>query len=436
MTIPSRPRICRGLPCRPEPSAPWATISRGRGLACTAAIVAVLQVPTVAEIYRHAGRYHPALLSLLLLATTAVAVYAVLTLTPRGPRWRRVASSGSVTVALLGAISALGVVLRLHEEALHRAGGGASQADAMIQTALALFHGHSMYDLVLPGGPIAGPPSPGPAWVALNAPFALLHVYGLMIPFWMALVAVTFRRVYRAGLEVNVGMALLFSSPHLYKEMTEGQDTVAFCLALLLVVAAADRWLTPIHPVGWSGSLLAAGTTRWRTGLVLAVVVGAFAGVLATARIIYLPLPILIGLFVWRRNRLQGAVVAGVGVSLGVAANLVAAIGVNPYPPAHLFGRASQAEPTLNIAVGAVATAVVVVVMLWRRGTGMVSWLVWLAACVAVPHAFIGIGELEGRHFAYYGWEGANYLFVGAVMVVVAVLADRAASATPPAGPP
>ncbi|MGI8750861.1 MAG: hypothetical protein ACR2MN_00795 [Acidimicrobiales bacterium] len=76
-------------------------------------------------------------------------------------------------------------------------------------------------------------------------------------------------------------------------------------------------------------------------------------------------------------------------------------------------------------------TAVVVVVMFQRRGAGVVDWLFWLAACMAVPHAFIGIGELEGRHFAYNGWEGANYLFVGAVLVVAAVLAERAASAEP-----
>lgn len=106
---------------------------------------------------------------------------------------------------------------------------------------------------------------------------------------------------------------------------------------------------------------------------------------------------------------------------MAVATNLAA------YPPAHLFAR-SQREPTLNIAIGAITTVAVVAMMLWRRRTGIVNWLGWTAACLAVLHAFIGLGELEGTHFDYCIWEGANYLFIGAVLVVAAVLAERAGS--------
>lgn len=133
------------------------------------------------------------------------------------------------------------------------------------------------------------------------------------------------------------------------------------------------------------------------------VVLGLLAGVVATARFIYLPLPILVGVFVWQRNRGAAAVVAVTGIALSLAAHLVAAVGLHVYPPAHLFAR-SQREPSLNIAVGAIVTVAVVAMMLWRRRTGIVNWLGWTAACLAVPHAFIGLGELEGSHFHFGTW--------------------------------
>jgi hypothetical protein len=391
--------------------APGRLPPRVRTVLQAAAVAVFVQVPTSAELYKYTPNHRPALLSILTIAVTFVGAVALFTSLERFAEWRRFAGSRTVTVLLLGAITAVSP-FAYHLWARHLPKGTSASAVTLAMTlpVHALLGGHHMYDIALPA---SVPASPGPGWIVLNAPFTLIHAPWLLIPFWLAAAAVVTRIAYGHGTEVNVALVLLLVSPHFARMVAENQDLLVVPCALILTMVITGRWVRSM-PAG--------------------VVVAFLAGVVATSRLIYLGFPVVLSLMVWRRSHREAITIGAVGVGTAAVLHLVAAIGIHPYPPAHLFGRAGVKEPALTIAVGAVVTAMAVIGMLVRyarRDDG--SWLLWLAGAWAVAHAFIGLGELAGTQWAFRYWEGANYVFVGAVALVAGVMAWRARSAPVPA---
>lgn len=370
-----------------------------------------VQAPTSAELYKYVPNHQPRLLSILTIVVTFIGALLLFTSLERYEGWRRFAGSRTVTVILLAGVAALSPVA-YHLWAQHLPKGTSASAVTLAMTlpVHALLHGHQMYDIALPA---SVPASPGPGWILLNAPFTLIHASWLLIPFWLAAAAVVIRVAYGRGVEVNVALVLLYVSPHFARMVAEDQDLLIVPCALIVLVVIANRWVR---------------------SLPAAVILGLLAGVVATSRILYVAFPVVLGLIAWRRSQRQAVAVGVVGIGVAVACNLVAAIGINPYPPTHLFGRAGIKEPALNVAIGATVTAVVVIgliVRYVRRDNG--SWLYWLAGAWAVAHGFIGFGELAGVHWVFRYWEGANYVFVGAVPLVAGVMLWRARSVPVPA---
>ncbi len=374
-------------------------------------IVAVfVQGPTSAELYKYVPNHRPPVLSVVAIAVTFVGALAVLTSLERFERWRRFAGSRTVSVILLGGIAVVSPPL-YHLWAHHLPAGTTESAvtRAMTEPVHALLHGGQMYRISLPADV---PASPGPGWIILNAPFTLIHASWLLIPFWLAATAVVIRVAYGRGLEVNVGLVLLCVSPHFARMLAEDQDLLVVPCAMIILIVVTHRWMRSMP------------TTA---------VIGIFAAAVATSRLLYVLFPVVLGMLAWRRSRVQAVTVTAIGLAGAVMFNVVAAIGISPYPPAHLFGRADIKEPTWNIAVGAVVTVAVVVgmVLRYRRDvrTGDTGWLCWLAGAWAVAHGFIGFGELARFRWAFRYWEGANYLFVAALPLVAGVMLWRARTA-------
>ncbi len=368
-----------------------------------------VQTPTSAELYKYVPNHRPPLLSILVIVITFVATMLLFTSLERNEAWRRFAASRGVTVALLGGLTALSPIA-YHLWAHHLPKGTSASAVTLAMTlpVHALLHGHHLYDIALPA---SVPASPGPGWILLNAPFTLIRASWLLIPFWVTAAAVTVRIAFRRGLEVNVALVLLASSPHFVRMLAENQDLLIVPCAMIVAVVVAIRWVRSMPATA---------------------VLGLFAGVVATSRLIYIAFPAVLGLIAWRRSRRLAVTVTIIGIGTAAACHLVASIGIHPYPPAHLFGRASVKEPTLNIAIGAVVTTAVILGLIMRYVRHRDNtWLCWLAGSWAIAHSFIGIGELAGSHWSFKYWEGANYVFVGAVPVVAAVMAWRAWSAPP-----
>ncbi len=381
----------------------------GRWVLQSAALAVFVQGPTSTELVKYAPNHRPLLLSVLAVMVTFLGILALFAGLAAFERGRRLAGSWLGTVVLLGGVTLISPVA-YHLWARHLPVGTPASAVTLAMTlpVHALLHGHQLYDIALPA---SVPASPGPGWILLNAPFALIHTPWLLIPFWLAVAVVVTRMAYGRGLEVNVALGLLLVSPHFFRMLAENQDLVVVPVAFITTVVVTSRWLrsTPA-----------------------AAAVGVLAGVLATSRMIYLAFPLVLGLIAWRRSERQAVVVTVTGIVVAVAANVVAAIGIRPYPPAHLFARAGGKEPALNIAVGAVVTGAVLIGLLVRylRDDDN-GWISWLVAAWALAHGFIGFGELRGLHGVFRYWEGANYVFVGAVPLAAGVMLSWARSECP-----
>lgn len=387
---------------------PW-----GRTALQAAAVAVFVQAPTSTELYKYVPNHQPPLLSILTIVVTFVGAMLLFTSLERFEGWRRFAGSRTVTVILLGGVTVISP-FAYHLWAHHLPKGTSASAVTLAMTlpVHALLHGHQMYDIALPA---SVPASPGPGWIILNAPFALIHASWLLIPFWLSVTAVVTRIAYGRGMEVNVALVLLYVSPHFVRMVAEDQDLLIVPCALIVVMIIASRWVRTMPA---------------------AVILGFFAGVVATSRFIYIAFPVVLGLIAWRRSRREAVAITVIGIGVAALCNVVAAIGIHPYPPTHLFGRADIKQPALNVAIGAVVTTLVVIgviVRYVRRDDG--TWLYWLAGAWAVAHGFIGFGELVGLHWVFRYWEGANYVFVGAVPLVAGVMVWRARSAPVPTPP-
>lgn len=364
-----------------------------------AVLAVVIQLPSFADVAKYEPR-HLALAPVLLVATFVVFALVLVTY-PRMPLASRVVGSPVTTACILVGLALVGEVLYRHELSRVDQGIGSTAAAAMSSTIESLVHGHGLYAVHLRGG---APVSPGPGWLLVNSPFTLAHVYALMDPVWIAVTAVVLRRTYGRGVEVNLGLAFLCCSPAFFRLLGEGHDIIAIGCSMVLLVVVADRCVT-------SG-----------TG---AVLFGLAVGVVATSRIIYLPLPVLLAVFLGRRDPRRAAVVALVGLGTALGLFAVFSLGVHPYPPLHLFGRAGQRQPPVFLAVAGGLMVILLVAAIRRVGPGVTSWFVWFAVLFSTAQLLIGVGELIGGGYHLATWEGANYVFAGAIPVVVATFAVR-----------
>jgi len=370
----------------------------GRSPLIWSAVLAVfLQLPSLADVAKYeSGRQY---LGPLLIAGTFVGLLVVFWLLPRLGRLRAALSSPAVTVLLLLGIAAAAELLYRRELRRIAAGVGSTAAPAMSKTVEALLHGQGLYSVHLLGG---APVSPGPGWLLINAPFTWAHVYALMVPAWLALTAFVLRRSYASGLQVNIGLALLCCSPAFFRLLGEGHDIIALSCAVVLMIVWSDRWVDSDPS---------------------ALLCGLAVGVLCTARIIYVPLALLYAVLLWTRSPRRGVIVGAVGVLVASGLFYVFSLGVHPYPPAHLFGRGHQRQPLGMLLVDVIVMLGIGVAVLRGVSRQAVSWFVGFAAIFSTAHLLIGLGELASSNYVLKTWEGANYVFAGAIPALVAVFA-------------
>lgn len=369
----------------------------------TAAVAVVVGVPSFEDFGRHL-RGHP-WAPYLWVVLTAALVVAALTLPPRWARLARTLRSPWLTAGLLLGLTAVGAALFERQFSRDLSGTGSTLALAMSSPVHTLVAGHDLYGVQLPKG---APVSPGPAWILFNSPFTLAHAFSLFVPLWVVACVLVLRRTYGHGLEINLGLIVLESSPHFIHLVSAGADVIPIGCAVVLLVVGADR-LT-------------------RRGGPWPVMIGLGAGIVATSRVIYLGLPLFIGLLVWRRSRSSALVISTVGVGLALGSEiLVAALGPS-FPPMHVFDRARANQPVANIVVGVAASLAALGFAVRRLTAEARSWLVWTALCFSVPHVFIGLGELETSS-GISAWEGSNYLLICAIPVLVGLFAAQTAPA-------
>jgi hypothetical protein len=254
---------------------------------------------------------------------------------------------------------------------------------------------------ILAGSPYASktylgnPQSAGPGWVLLTMPFSLAGAYRLFFPGLLACLGLALKLRTGSWRTGNLFLLLAFTGLIFWDLTAVGSDVLtwgcAAALALILVEDFARR--NPIH-------------LTW-----LAMIVGC----LATARIVFLPFPLLAGLFLWQRgDRKEALVIATGGIAVAVVLHLSFSLWTGgSYPPLHLIRKGSGLLDILPLWVlaPAIAAGCFLVLLVYHLAKGGLDrWM--LAAWVAfgLPLALISFSDLITRHFDFALWAGANYL--------------------------
>lgn len=271
-------------------------------------------------------------------------------------------------------------------------GKGSTADDAMIEPARALLATGQLYDVSLYDG---APISPGPGWILLHAPLVWLGLYWLITPLHLLLLL----GVLRQGLgappaPMTAFVGLLGSSLLTWDLLVTGHDLIALSLALLSLTLLAHRTATE-----------ATLARRWLLPLALLM------GVVATARVVFLCHPLLMGAFLWRSGQRRPALwLTGLALAVALGLHAWGYLSHDLYQPLHLFGRGERNVGTWLIGLGGIATLAVGGWVWWSLRPTRDHWLRGLSYCLLVPLATIALGEWLAVGGDFARWEGANYL--------------------------
>ena len=275
--------------------------------------------------------------------------------------------------------------------------GGSDADDAIQLGATALWHLQNPYALSTYFG---NPLSPGPGWLALWGPLAIWGLQPLGTPLALAFAVWALRRAHFSWLTINTFSIILASCLGVWELAAVGNDLVPFGLLLLgVVVLLGQARLNP-----WA--LL--GLALW-------------VGALATARIAFFYLPILIGFALLAAWPKRGLYIAIVGSSLMFALHSgFWWLNPNGYPPLHLLGRAESIlqDSTLLGALGILGVTGIAMLYHWRWWNPLTH----TALGLGVPLAVIATAELASGSGQLALWEGATFLIPALPLALMATL--------------
>ena len=148
-------------------------------------------------------------------------------------------------------------------------------------------------------------------------------------------------------------------------------------------------------------------------------------GSMTSARVVFAPLPLLIGLLFLKKNRV-------LAVRFAIAATLVNGAWhglfyawAETYQPLHLFARGMRNVGFDLLAAGGVAAMGLAALLLRWCDDRFESRLAWFAAVLASMLGMVALGELRAVHYDPALWEGASYLYVAMPVSIFAVCAGR-----------
>jgi len=270
-------------------------------------------------------------------------------------------------------------------------GAGSTADDGLIQTAGDFFSSGSMYDRPLAGGI---PISAGPGWALLNLPLANSHSYWAMGPLYILIAVLIHARLAGTALPEAVVLCLLASSPLFWELLVTGHDIVPLGFALAALVMA-----------GWK---IAQDRTD---GGFLPLLFGALMGAVATSRVVFAPLPLMMALLAWKQNRKFALLAGSVGLICCAALHGYFFWTSERYQPLHLFLRGNRSVGGDLIGLGLIGETIAVVWVFLRTDNRLGSWLFGAWLCLAIPLGLIALGELRAVGGQFSLWEGANYIF-------------------------
>jgi hypothetical protein len=294
-------------------------------------------------------------------------------------------------------------------DARRNSGGGSTADDALLLAARSFFHNGAMYANAVDGNI---PISTGPGWVLLNSVFANSMCYSFMLPLYIALLTGLISVMSKQPRQGLIFLGLMTTSLLFWELMVTGHDIVAIGCAFTMVTIATS-------------TLAQQKTPHLPRMLALAVLVG----LIATSRVVFIVLPLLLALFAWKYNRRVSLIIGLGGSAIALALHAYFYSTSAFYQPFHLFQRGGT-----NVGAGLIATGLVLEsVVVWRAysrvSADVATWLFGTWLCLFLPLLLIAIGELRHAGWILANWEGANYLFPCIPLFLAYVAATTSASA-------
>lgn len=354
-------------------------------------VLLLTQAPALRALARYAPFPELALPALLLCVAAALALLF------NPPRALRAFMFTAWPSVLLIVLLSVGVAITYPvADGLKTAMGGSDADDAIQLGGVALWHLANPYALTTYFG---NPLSPGPGWLALLGPLALLGIQplGVVVALGFALFALRGAKVNWPTL--NLLTLAWASSLAVWELAAVGNDLPMFGMVLLGVVV-----------------MLAQPRVSFPALLTLACVVGC----LATARISFFYLPMLVGfaLFaVWPKRAVWVAVFGTVTMLAWHGSFYM----LNPahYPPFHLLARGESllSGGAMVGVLGVLGVVGAAMLYHWRWWNPYVHVALGLGAPLGLLSAaeLANVGSLRG-------WEGATWLIPALPVALMAVL--------------
>ena len=260
-----------------------------------------------------------------------------------------------------------------------------------------MLSGRNPYDIRLYDG---APISPGPGWLFLNIPFGFQLLHSLLTPAYFLACSHIWRTLI--GENANLPIILCMFCPIFWSLTGSGSDLVALGFALLLCFLVVECYLNSGKSVAWIALLV---------------------GTIATSRIIFIGLPVLLGILFFKRNKAVSIRFACAGLAVSLVWHLLFWSISDFYPPLHLIGRGTG-NVSANLMLVAGLLIIYCLFDFFRKQENDFYRRLQTYVCVlASALGAIALGELGAVRYDFGLWEGASYLFVAAPAVAFAVCA-------------
>jgi hypothetical protein len=368
-------------------------------------LVLILQLPSIRNYFVSHSIHNP----LLVYAIASILILVVGYVYFQNKRVQALSApilaSPITTILLLAITAAISYVLYPRLEGIGRGGTG---DDAMVLPALAMFKGMGMYSVKLFDG---APISPGPGWIGLNAILVLAGIYGLFNTVYLGL-ASSLVWWKRPDWLPSMNAVLLFSLPSfaVIEQLYSRQDLLAIGCGFLVCVLLAEELLN----------------------LRNAVWIGILAGLIATSRIIFVAVPILIAVLYYKKNPPAFLRFGIAALLTTIVCHLAAYFTSAFYQPLHLIlDRGPNRVGPILILIGGLVSLILLFFALRDPKTSPHRRITWTIVLLFTPLLFIAIGELLNGHFDLAQWEAARYLLPVLPLALFRVFLPQKKSAEP-----
>lgn len=279
---------------------------------------------------------------------------------------------------------------------------GSTGDDSIILAAQSLLGGGRLYDVEISA---KEPISPGPAWIILNAPFVLLHIYWLF--------GVTY---------VTFAIGLL-------RKLSNAAFTNIFCILTILSMVFAELLfnghdLLPLSMALFSVNLLITSYLRKNVNPYFLILISVFLGVISSSRIVFGFLPIMYFLLLKNYHVRNSYILFGISSVVYVFVNLYFFLINDYFQPAHLIYKGVEllGLPFILIAIAVAIGGIFYLSSRLNLSKIPWNWTVLLVlSCLLIPLAYADLIK-SGFNFRY--WEGANYLVIPLPFLTYTLLAD------------